>query len=367
MKIVVTGTRGIPGIQGGVETHCQQLYPRIAAMGHDVTVMRRSCYLAEADDCGPDYRGVHLRDIFAPRFKSLEAVVHTFLAVIKAKSLHPDVLHIHAVGPSLLVPFAKMLGLKVVVTNHGPDYDRQKWGALAKRVLRLGEKWGSRRADAVIVISQPIADSLAANYGRRNTDLIYNGVEAPAPCPETAYLESLGLTPGHYVIGLGRLVPEKRFDDLVKAFRKAAPEGYKLVIAGEADHPDEYSRSLHRLCDENGVVRTGFIKGERLRQVMSHAALFVLPSSHEGLPISLLEAMSYGLDVLTSDIPANRIAQLEEDDFFAVGDTDTLARKITERLSSATPRTPRAYDLSPYDWQTIAEKTLAVYRRVAAK
>lgn len=363
MKIVVTGTRGIPGIQGGVETHCQHLYPRLAKMGHDVTIIRRSCYLDEADTKDSEYQGVHLKDIFAPRRKSLEAIVHTFLAVLEARKMNPDVLHIHAIGPSLMMPFARLLGLKTVMTNHGPDYDRQKWGTLAKTILKLGERFGTKWANAVIVISTPIANALNKLYGRKDTDLIYNGVEIPQHSIHTDYIESIGLTPGKYVVALGRLVPEKRFDDLVKAFSKASPDGYKLVIAGEADHPDDYSRSLHQLCDDNGAIRTGFIKGERLHQLMSHAGLFVLPSSHEGLPISLLEAMSYKIDVLASDIPANRIAQLKEDDFFDVGDIDTLAQKIITRINN--PATPRQYDLDPYNWDNIAHQTLEVYKRIA--
>lgn len=365
MKIVVTGTRGIPGIQGGVETHCQQLYPRIAAMGNDVTVIRRLCYVDEADKTDGTYRGVRLADVFAPRRKSLEAIVHTFLAVIRARRMNPDVLHIHAVGPSIMTPLARLLGMRVVTTNHGPDYARQKWGRLARTVLKLGEKMSARFSNEVIVISNPIARTYAGEYGRTDTHLIYNGAVPPVPDTETDYITSLGLEPRRYVVTLGRFVPEKRFDDLVRAFSKAETADYRLVVAGEADHPDEYSESLHRLCDEHGAVRTGFIKGRALNQLMSHAALFVLPSSHEGLPISLLEAMSYNLDVLASDIPANRIPQLEESDFFTVGDTDTLARKITERL--AAPATPRTYDMAPYDWDNIARQTLEVYRQAARR
>lgn len=362
MKIVVTGTRGIPDIQGGVETHCQNLYPRLAAMGHDVTVLRRSCYVEEESPKRAIYRGVRLLDIFAPRKKSIEAIVHTFLAVWRARRLQPDLLHIHAIGPSLMVPFARLLGMKVVMTNHGPDYDRQKWGAMAKFVLRAGERLGTRWANAVIVISTTIARSLEDKYHRTDTDLIYNGVPKSQRVASTDYISSLGLQSGRYVVALGRFVAEKRFDDLVHAFVKGAPDGFKLVIAGDADHPDEYSQSLKQLIDDNGGVRTGFITGAPLHELMSHAALFVLPSSHEGLPISLLEAMSYELDVLASDIPANRIAQLNADDHFPVGDVDALAAKISRRLSSGL--SPRVYDLTPYNWDTIASQTLDVYRRV---
>lgn len=380
MKIVVTGTRGIPDVLGGVETHCQELYPRLAAMGHDVTVIRRSCYVDNENPRLTEYKGVRLKDVFAPRKKSIEAIIHTFLAVLQARAMNPDVLHIHAIGPSLLTPFARLLGMKVVTTNHGPDYDRGKWGRMAKWVLRTGERMGTRFANRVIVISQLIADNLANLYGRKDTDLIFNGVTPPVKSERTDYIESLGLTPGKYVMGLARFVPEKNFHQLIEAFEKAAPRGYKLVLAGDADHEDEYSRALKEQARRTGVVLTGFIKGEKLNQLLTNAGLFVLPSSHEGLPISLLEAMSYGLDVLASDIGANRIAALEPADFFPVGDIDAMASAITRKLaahntlsdsgmsdggvSERAGRAYRTYDLTPYDWDRIARQTEAVYKSI---
>lgn len=377
MRIVVTGTRGIPDIQGGVETHCQELYPRIAALGHEVTVIRRSCYLSpqmkaqakQARKVGKclTYKGVRLLDIFAPRRKSIEAALHTFLAVWRARALKPDVLHIHAIGPSLMVPLARLLGMKVVTTNHGPDYDRGKWGKLAKKVLMTGEKWGAKRSNEVIVISQVIADILAKKYNRTDTHLIYNGVPKAAISPDTDYIESLGLRPGKYILAVGRFVPEKNFNMLIRAWSKSKlPSlGVKLCIAGDADHEDDYSRQLKQLAAEKGVVLTGFIRGEKLTQVLSHAQLFVLPSSHEGLPISLLEAMSYNLDVIVSDIPANTIPQLAATDFFHLSKTDqtadtaALAHALNTKI--ADPQTPRSYDLRPYDWDHIVQQTLQVY------
>ncbi len=365
MKIVVTGTRGIPGIQGGVETHCEELYPRLAALGHDVTVIRRSCYVTNANRVKL-FRGVKLVNVYAPRIKSLEAIFHTFCAVIKAKTLHPDILHIHAIGPSIMVPFARLLGMKVVMTHHGADYERGKWGKLAKAVLRLGEKWGVRKADAVISISQVISDSLANLYGRTDTNLIYNGVTPPSPSAATDYIDSLGLKPRKYVVALGRFVKEKNFDLLIDAFDRSElyNKGYRLVIAGDADHPNAYSESLKNMANVTETVLTGFIKGERLNQLMSHAALFVLPSSHEGLPISLLEAMSYGLDVLVSDIPANRLPQLDAAaDFVPVNNRDALRDALIRKLS-APSNLPRKFDLTDYNWDRIALKTLQVYNKL---
>lgn len=362
MKIVVTGTRGIPDIQGGVETHCEQLFPRIAAAGHDVTVIRRKSYVTAPAD---SFKGVSLIDIPAPRKKSFEALIHTVRAIIKAKRLHADILHIHAVGPALAVPLARLLGMKTVMTNHGPDYDREKWSPLAKQVLRLGERLGTHFANAEIVISPLIQSNIARMYGRKDTDLIFNGVERPKKTADTDYTASLGLEPGKYVVALGRFVKEKNFHLLIRAFSHIDPDGIKLVLAGDADMDDDYSQKLKQQARDNGVILTGFIKGRKLCEIMSHARLFVLPSTHEGLPISLLEAMSYGLDVLVSDIPANKLPELHSTDFFKAADEQSLESALTRKL--AHPAGDRIYDLRNYDWDEIARKTISVYNRVTGR
>jgi glycosyltransferase involved in cell wall biosynthesis len=362
MKVVVTGTRGIPNIQGGVETHCEELYPRLVKLGVDVTVIRRTPYIDQSNR-STTYKGVKLLDVFAPRKKSIEAIIHTFLAVIKARQLNADIIHIHAVGPSVVVPFAKLLGLTVVTTNHGPDYDRKKWGKLAKTIIRMGERFAAKYSDKVIVISKVIANILADKYGRTDTELIFNGVEKPIKSTSTSYLDSIGVSAGKYVVALGRFVEEKNFHQLIEAYCKAnVQEDYKLVIAGDADHDDAYSQSLKRQAKDNGIVLTGFIKGEKLNQLMSNASLFVLPSSHEGLPIAMLEAMSYEIDVLASDIPANRLSQLSSTDFFEVENIGAMSAAISRKLTEKS--TPRTYDLKPYDWDHIAHQTLDVYNKV---
>lgn len=361
MHIVVIGTRGIPEIQGGVETHCQELYPRIVDMGHKVTVIRRKPYINSLFD-GNQYKGVGLVDLYAPRKKSLEAIVHTFLAVVKAKRLKADIIHVHAVGPALMVPLARILGMKVVMTNHGPDYERQKWSRLAKAFLELGERLGTKFSHRVIVISEVISSILCRRYNRQDTNLIYNGVSVPVKSAKLDYIQSKGLQPLRYIVTVGRFVKEKGFHDLIDAFINVDLKEYKLAIAGDADHPDEYSEHLKQKAAEAGIVLTGFIRGEQMNQLMSNAALFVIPSYHEGLPFSLLEALSYGLDVAVSDIPANRLDCLESNDFFKVGDINSLSDLIINKLSS--PNINRTYDLSAYDWDKIARQTVEVYKSV---
>ena len=361
IKIIVTGTRGIPDILGGVETHCEELYPRLVQEGYDITVIRRSCYIT--DNIRIDnYKGIHLKDIFAPRKKSLEAIIHTFLAILYAKKVNADILHIHAIGPSLLTPFARILGLKIVITHHGPDYDRQKWGNLAKWILRNGEKMGAIYANEVIVISNVINHILQEKYKRNDAHLIFNGVTSPRKSVTTEYIAQLGLAPQKYILAMGRFVEEKGFDLLINAFSRLNQTEYKLVIAGDADHPSAYSENLKLLARENNIVLTGFIKGEKLNEILSNAALFVLPSFHEGLPISLLEAMSYDLDILVSNIPANLLPELKQDDYFQTGSVHDLAKKLQEKIENITFN--RKHDLTSYNWDNIAKQVSGVYQQI---
>ncbi len=362
MKIAVTGTRGIYNIQGGVETHCEELYTRMASKREDVTVFRRKNFVSPSN-AATEYRGVKLIDTYAPRSKFFEAFYHTFTSVFRAKRLHPDILHIHNIGPALLAPVARLLGMKVVVTVHSFNYDHAKWNKLAKAVLRLGERMTMHFANAVITISDVNQRTLEARY-KKKVHLIYNGVNKPQITTARDYIDTLGLNRRPYMVALGRFTPEKGFHDLIAAYRQSGlSEKCALVIAGDADHKTDYTIELKRDAADAGVILTGFIKGERLAQVMSNASLFVMPSYNEGLPIALLEAMSYGLDVAVSDIEPNRLPMLDANDYFPVGNRKAIADKLREKVTG-TSNEKRHYDLSAYNWDTITEQTLDVYRSV---
>lgn len=359
MRIVVTGTRGIPDILGGVETHCQELFPRIAAKGIEVHLIRREKYV---HDSLKEYKGVHLIDILAPKKKAFEAIVHTFLAVWEAKRLHADLIHIHAIGPALLIPLARLLGLKVIFTHHGSDYERAKWGKMAKMFLKLGERWGCRYANEVIAISRVIQKTVAEKYGRRDTRLIHNGMVVPDFIEDTAYLEELGLEKGNYILSVGRFVPEKNYHQLIRCFSSLSSGTCRLVLAGDANIEDNYSKNLKQMARKNKVVLTGFIKGKKLHSLLTHAKCFVLPSSHEGLPIALLEAMAYRLPVIVSDIPANMEVGLDEECYFRLNDEQELADKMKRIINKPLQR--MEYPMEAYDWDFIAEQTMDVYRNV---
>ena len=364
VNILVLGTRGIPGIQGGVERHCEQLYPRVVTEGNNVFLCTRRSYVKKKVS---SYQGINLIHCFALRKKSFEAITHTFIGLIIAFFISPDIIHIHAIGPSFLTPLAKLLGFKVVVTNHGPDYERQKWGPVAKFILKLGEKASGYFADEVIAISRVIQDIIRTRC-HREAVLIHNGVEFPVKNENTEFLEKLSLEPRRYILMVGRFVPEKGFHDMINAFMRNFGD-FKLVIAGDADHETSYSAYLRKkVSQDKRIVLTGFITGEELNQIYSHARLFVLPSYHEGLPIALLEALSYGLSVIASDIPANKEVGLEAFRYFRCGDIENLRKKIKEflknELTVCEKDEIRSQIERKYNWDYIANKTIEVYKRV---
>ena len=364
MKIAVLGTRGFPNVPGGVETHCENLYPCLAKKYCDVTVFTRRPYVDAA--CN-NYKGVKLVPLPCLKNKYLEAFLHTLFGVFAARIASPDILHIHGIGPSLVVPIARLLGLKVVMTHHGQDYERKKWGGFAKFFLSLGEYLGSKYSNAVICISAAIAGKVGY---RKDMAVIPNGAVVARVLEDDTLIRKYGLSKKRYILSVGRVVPEKRFHDLIEAFQDI--KGCKLVIAGDADHLDRYSIDLMKRQEKNSdIVFTGFLTGDELRQLYSHAGLFVLPSSYEGMPIVLLEAMSFGLSCIASDIPANRNIGMEENRFFKAGDIQALANKIKEFIDKPLTDEEKSRQIERvtkvYNWENIADMTLDIYQQVERK
>jgi len=368
IKVFVLGLRGFPGVQGGVEKHCEELYPRLVRMGCEVIVATRSPYIPKARQV-KEWKGVKFLHLPALKNKYLEAITHSLLGVMVARMHSPDILHIHAIGPSILTPMVKALGLRVVVTHHGPDYLRKKWGRFARIVLTAGETMACKFADGVIVISKTVRGMLVNKYGRRDLEFIPNGVNFPGVLPPGETLRKYRLQPGEYVFTASRFVPEKGLHDSIAAYRKVKKPDFKLVIAGDADHEDVWSRKIKRTARKDGrIILTGALFGEPLEELYSNAGLFVLPSYHEGLPIALLEAMSYRLPVLASDIPANLEVELPHHRYFPVGDVDRLSERMValfrQGISGEESRKQRALLKKNYNWDRIAERTRELYRNI---
>ncbi|MFQ5714324.1 MAG: glycosyltransferase family 4 protein [Candidatus Scalinduaceae bacterium] len=380
LRVAVLGTRGFPKVQGGVEAHCEELYHRLANGSCEVTVFTRKPYVSLKIY---KYKGVNLIPLSCPKNKFLEAFLHTFIGIVVIRKFSPDILHIHAIGPSLFIPVARLLGLKVVMTHHGPDYKRKKWGKLAKFVLKLGERLGCKWANCVITISGTVSDHIRKEY-ERDVTIISNGVTMPEILQSNNSLKEYGLDKGKYLLSVGRFVPEKGFHDLIDSFNQLLTcnsksqylnnrfpiQDWKLVIVGDSDHEDKYSLRLkEKAYRTKNVIMTGFLTGEPLHELYSHAGLFVLPSYYEGLPIVLLEAMSYGLSCIASDIPANKdIELLAEDRFFKAGDINGLAKKVNEFVVKPLSEEEKRIQLNgineKYNWDKIAQKTMKVYESI---
>ena len=365
MKIMVLGIRGLPKVQGGVETHAEQLYPRLVGLGCEVEAIVRTPFVPRGQQ---EFAGVRLRRLWALRRSGFEALAHSVLGVLYAGIARPDVLHIHAIGPAIVTPFARVLGLTVVVTHHGMDYEREKWGRFARWVLRLGERAGMKCAHQRIVISRTIGNFVLTRYGVES-HLIPNGVPPANETEGTEHVQRLGLKPGQYFLQVGRLVPEKRQIDLIQAYA-GQQRPWRLAIVGALDS-GEYCARVTLTAKVDGVVLTGYQSGEPLRQLYAHAGAFVLPSSHEGLPIALLEALSYGLPALASDIPANLDVGLDASNYYPLGDIAALASGLTRLQQTPADADARAqrrrWTAERYDWNRIAQQTLEVYRESCGK
>lgn len=359
--ILMLGLRSLGSAQGGVEAHASHLAHEVDKAGYVVEAVVRTPYAAEdGESAGAQIR---ITKLWSPQGKATEAIIHSLYAVLYAAWRRPRVVHVHAIGPSLVVPIARGLGLNVVMTHHGEDYNREKWGRFARWVLQWGERLGTRFANERICVSSSLSRALSDRY-RVPFHYIPNGVRRPGAVSSTSALDKFGLTPGNYILHVGRLVAEKRQLDLVEALRALDRPGLKLVLVGAADHESEYSREITRRaagCDN--VVLTGFQSGLALTELFSHAGAFALPSSHEGLPIALLEAMSYGCPIVASDIEANQNIELPEECYFELGAISDLAEKLKIALAhgAAGARVDWNRYLARFDWPDVAAQTIEVY------
>lgn len=362
MKIGVIGTRGFPEVQGGIETHCMELYSRIAG-NEDViiTVYRRTPYLNEINRKA-EYRNIRFVDIPVPRSKNFETLLHSFLATVHALFQNFDIVHYHNTGPGFFMPVLKTRRAKLFFTYHNVSYSQKKWSRFAKWFLSTSERVSMTYADFVIFISDIIRSEMLSRYRIKDHCVISNGVNIPVKSERSDFIDSLGLQKKKYVLAIGRFLEEKGFDYLIRAFAKADLKDYKLVIAGDTDYPTEYSDRLKALAGDNGVILTGFIKGEKLNQIYTWAALYVMSSFEEGLPIALLEAMSYGINALASDIPANLLVGLDEEDYFRVGDENDLKGKILKKIQSQKANDFREILKQRFNWDRIAHETYNIYK-----
>ena len=349
--IAVIGTRGFPGIQGGVEVHSYHLYTHMQDV--HVRLYRRRAYLTELSV--QTFPNIEYVDLPSTRIKGFEAVWHTLLSVLHIMFHRPDVVHIHNIGPGMFAPLVRLMGLPVVLTYHSPNYEHSKWNAAARWLLRQCERLSLRFSNRVIFVNKYQMEKCGAPD---KSVFIPNGIDTVTRSKSTTFLEQYGIMPDSYLLAVGRLTPEKGFEYLVEAANRL-PQVTQVVIAGASDHDSAYRDLLERLDTNKKVIFTGFTSGEDLRQLYSHARALVLPSVNEGFPMVLLEAMAYGLPILCSDIPGTRQVDLPEQDYFTVKDVDSLCAALSRLLN--TPDEKHHYNLDQYNWSTIATLTRQQY------
>jgi len=369
VRVAVIGLRGVPDVMGGIETHCSQLLPRILSQAPagdlEITVLARSVYVPVRGT----HDGVAQIPLWAPRRAALETIVHTFIALFYARFvLHADVVHMHAIGPGLMAPLARLLRFRLLFTHHGEDYRRQKWGRGSRLALQLGEVLAVFCAHRVITVSKASETRLRRQFVSRADRIVHipNGITHVSAVPASdSLLTRFGLTRGRYVVTVGRLVPEKAQDLLIAAFRHAgldrAEPACKLLIVGASDHGSAYSDAIEAEADQD-VILAGRQPRDVVLSLNRDAGLFVLPSYHEGLSIAALEAIDAGTPVLFSDIEENRNIGLPNRHYFRTGSVDCLARKLQQDFANFA--VPGDFDLGAYDWDRIACVTLEQYDQV---
>ena len=356
MRIFVIGTRGFPDIQGGVEQHCESLYPLLASGDTLITVFRRKPYIINRKK---KFNNIRFIDLYSTRIPGFEALYHSFLCSIICIIKRPDIVHVHNIGPGFFIPLLKIAGLKVIMTYHSPNYEHVKWSLFTVNFLKFAEFLAIRFSDKVVFVSSYQKQKLG---NKEKFIHINNGVRIFPLTNKDDYIKNLGLHKKEYILSVGRFVEEKGFDLLIRAFSKIKQKGFQLVIAGDADHETAYSTRLKELAKVHNIVLPGFVRDEKLQQLYSNSRLFVLPSYNEGLPISLLEAMSYHLPVLASNIPANLQVSLPHESYFTSGDDESLIERLDQQLYHTFE--PVNYDITPYNWNQVAIQTKILYEQV---
>lgn len=369
LKIAVIGHKRIPSREGGIEIVVYELANRLAAAGNLVDVYNRSgSHVSgarfESRDM-PLHKNVRLITVPTPQAKSLNAFVYSFFAAVRALFGGYDVVHFHAEGPAAMCFLPRLFGIRTVVTIHGLDWQRSKWGGFASKYLKFGEKTVAKYADEIIVLSRAVQRYFEEQYGRR-TVYIPNGVSKPQPRPAGIITQKWGLKKDGYVLFLGRIVPEKGVHYLIEAFSRLNA-GLPLVIAGGSSHSQEYFESLKMQAQGQNVIFTDFVQGAELEELYSNAYIYVLPSDLEGMPVSLLEAMSYSNCCLTSDIPECTEVCGENAVYFKKGDVDSLENALRRLLSDENAAAgyksaAAGYVLSRFSWDETAKKTLSLFR-----
>lgn len=371
LKIAMIGHKRIPSREGGIEIVVEQLSTRMVKLGHQVVCYNRKGHHVSGSEFDgktlSEYKGVKLKNAWTIDKKGLAALTSSLCAAIKAALGQYDIVHFHAEGPCAMLWIPKLFGKRCIATIHGLDWQRAKWRGFSSKYIKFGEKIAVKYADEIIVLSEGVRRYFQDTYSRQ-TVFIPNGVTEPIVCKPQIIKEKYSLNKDSYFLFLGRLVPEKGILYLIEAFKQLRTDK-KLVIAGGSSDTNKFLQELKLISmNDNRIIFTGFVQGKTLKELYSNAYVYVLPSDLEGMPLSLLEAMSYGNCCVVSDIA--ECAEVVEDKavIFQKSNVGQL-REILQDLCDHPNRVKwyknTAYDFicQKYNWDDVVNKTLDLYRK----
>lgn len=367
LNIAMFGHKRIPSREGGVEVVVEELSTRMVERGHSVTVYNRNGHHVSGGEFQKidKYKGVNIKTLWTLDKKGLAALSSSVVGACKVLFGKYDIVHIHAEGPAAMSWLPHFFRKRVIVTVHGLDWCRAKWSWFASKYIKWGEQMAVKNADEIIVLSRSVQKYFKQVYGR-DTVFIPNGVTKPEIRSVNEIERCWGLSKDSYVLFLGRIVPEKGLRYLIEAWKNVHTEK-KLVIAGGSSDTQPFLNELKRNAPDD-VIFTGFQQGVVLQELYSNAYIYVLPSDLEGMPLSLLEAMSYGNCCVVSDIP--ECVEVVEDKAvcFPKGNIDGLRKVLQKLLDSSDEvykfkKNASSYICQKYNWNDIVNKTLDVYQR----
>lgn len=355
------GQKGIPSRASGIDIHVEELSKRLVYLGYEVEAY---CIKGHCDKVFIDmkYAGIDIK---------YNAITHPFISTFKALMSNCDIFHYHGLRPSTMAFIPRIFGKKVVCTVHGLDWQRGNAGSLAAKYLKFGEYATAKFAHKTINVSKNLVGYYRDKYNLE-TEYIPNGIDRPDILKSSVIRQKYGLESEGYILFLSRLTPEKGAHYLIDAYNRIATDK-KLVIAGGESHADYYESQLWHMAENNkNIIFTGFVRDQELSELYSNAYLYVLPSSVEGLPISLLEAMSYGNCCLVSDIPENMAVISTMGYSFEKANVADLAIKLNTLLQdeskvSSVKRYSGDYIIRKYNWDQITLKTSNIYKSLFSK
>lgn len=368
MKIFVIGARGFPSVQGGIEKYCEELYSRLTKHNDvEITGLVIPTYYQKRIKSWKGVKFIYIKSLKSKNFEKIFYGLIAFLITVREK---PDIAHFHGLSCGLYIPLLKLFGIKTILTFQSRDYLYPKWGKVAKFIWRMSEK-AALKSDQIVAVSN--AHMAYIKQYTNKVVCIPNGVAINhldiSGNEEEQYLRKYGLDRKSYIFFAGRFTPEKAIEDLISAYEQLNNDKWKLVLAGDADHENSYSKIIkNRARKIANVILTGFITGKELQTLFANAKLFVLPSKFEGLPHVLLEAISFKIEVLASNIEANLQIELDNDSYFKQGDIGDLKQKMLLFLQNNTPEGEKTKRLEmikkEYNWDTITEKIYGLYEEL---